>query len=319
MDTLQKIATAPAGSEIRWFEGPDGTPLRWYRHVPAGAEATVLFLQGRADFIKKNNELYHDLADAGWAVAAPEWRGQGLSGRLPADDRYYDRGHIDDFGTYLADLEAFARLLATEDVPQTLHLVAFSMGAMPGLMWLAAQPAAVTGATLLAPMVSPHTGKHKPWLVRMAGRYMTLSGRAGRFVPGRGHYGDEPAAEVIPRLTSDKDRFYAVHAHIAQNRDLRVGGPTWSWLLAAMDGGDRLTADKRIAGITIPTLFLLAEDDQLVRNEVSRTIAGAIPGARVEVVPGSKHDLLIEADAPRGFVIGRILGHLEATAAPRGT
>ena len=61
--------------------------------------------QGRGEFIEKYAvEVVGELLDRGYAVQALDWRGQGLSERPLADP---DKGHIDDFATYLDDFQAF--------------------------------------------------------------------------------------------------------------------------------------------------------------------------------------------------------------------
>ncbi len=65
----------------------------------------MVLLTGRGEFIEKYaTEVVGELLQRGFAVAALDWRGQGLSDRpLPE----HDAGHIDNFGTYVADLKLF--------------------------------------------------------------------------------------------------------------------------------------------------------------------------------------------------------------------
>src|SRR5215831_11847947 len=66
---------------------------------------TILLLTGRGEFIEKYaTEIAGELLGRGFAVLALDWRGQGLSDRLLADR---DKGHIDNFTTYMADLRLF--------------------------------------------------------------------------------------------------------------------------------------------------------------------------------------------------------------------
>ncbi len=61
---------------------PDGVNLRFARWAPpAGRKGTVVVLQGRAEYIEKYFETVRDLRARGFAVAAFDWRGQGLSDR----------------------------------------------------------------------------------------------------------------------------------------------------------------------------------------------------------------------------------------------
>ena len=74
-------------------------------NVPGTARGTVVVLTGRGEFIEKYaTEVVGELLGRGYAVIAMDWRGQGLSDR-PLADR--NKGHIDNFATYMADLRLF--------------------------------------------------------------------------------------------------------------------------------------------------------------------------------------------------------------------
>ena len=61
---------------------PDGVSLRFARwQPPAGRRGTVCIFQGRGEWIEKYFETVRDLRARGFAVAALDWRGQGLSDR----------------------------------------------------------------------------------------------------------------------------------------------------------------------------------------------------------------------------------------------
>ena len=61
--------------------------------------------------------------------------------------------------------------------------------------------------------------------------------------------------------------------------------------LAAIRGYD---VTERLPGIAAPTLLVYGEDDPAARPEVGQKIADAIPGARLEVIPGARHGITIE-------------------------
>jgi pimeloyl-ACP methyl ester carboxylesterase len=61
--------------------------------------------------------------------------------------------------------------------------------------------------------------------------------------------------------------------------------------LAAITGFD-LTG--RLPEITAPTLLIYGEDDPAARPAIGRRIADAIPGARLEVIPGARHGITVE-------------------------
>ena len=86
---------------------PDGVSLRFARWLPpAGRKGTVVILQGRGEWIEKYFETVRDLRARGFAVAALDWRGQGLSERMLSDRH---KGYVRDFAEYDSDLETFMR------------------------------------------------------------------------------------------------------------------------------------------------------------------------------------------------------------------
>src|SRR6476469_212144 len=93
----------------------DGVTLRFARWAPPpGRRGTVVLLQGRAEFIEKYFETVRDLRARGFAVAAFDWRGQGLSDRVLSDRR---KGYVRNFNEYQIDLETFVNDVVLPDCP----------------------------------------------------------------------------------------------------------------------------------------------------------------------------------------------------------
>src|ERR1700738_334711 len=87
-------------------------------NVPGTARGTVVVLTGRGEFVDKYaTEVVGELLGRGYAVIAMDWRGQGLSDR-PLADR--NKGHIDIFETYLADLRLFLDKIVAPAAPRPI-------------------------------------------------------------------------------------------------------------------------------------------------------------------------------------------------------
>src|SRR4051812_10073076 len=72
----------PAGATFGIWTAPDGWALRrmeWPRKGRAKRRGSLLFINGRGDFIEKYLEAYGHWHDLGWNVTAFDWRGQGGS------------------------------------------------------------------------------------------------------------------------------------------------------------------------------------------------------------------------------------------------
>src|ERR1700730_11344394 len=106
---------------------PDGVSLRFARWLPpAGRRGTVCIFQGRSEWIEKYFETVRDLRARGFAVAALDWRGQGLSDRALTDHR---KGYVRDFAEYDTDLETLMREIVLPDCPPPLFALGHSTGA----------------------------------------------------------------------------------------------------------------------------------------------------------------------------------------------
>ncbi len=106
---------------------PDGVSLRYARWLPpAGRRGTVCIFPGRSEWIEKYFETVRDLRARGFAVAALDWRGQGLSDRALGDRR---KGYVRDFAEYDIDLETFMREIVLPDCPPPIFALGHSTGA----------------------------------------------------------------------------------------------------------------------------------------------------------------------------------------------
>ena len=111
-----RLPGTPSRAGRRAFAGYDGAPLRL--RALAGRDARTrahrCLFSGRGEFIEKYFEVVADLRRRGFAVAAMDWRGQGLSQRGLANPR---KGHIADFSEYDHDLLRFMKDIVLPDCP----------------------------------------------------------------------------------------------------------------------------------------------------------------------------------------------------------
>jgi pimeloyl-ACP methyl ester carboxylesterase len=77
--------------------------------------------------------------------------------------------------------------------------------------------------------------------------------------------------------------------------------------------GMAIRPDRRgdLGKISVPTLVLVGEDDAITPPAVAKALAEAIPGARLEVIPGAGHMAPYENSAVSNAVILRFLESLE--------
>ena len=146
IDTPQN--PCPPGANIVGLRAADGVQLRAAYWRPEGIpRGTVALIQGRAEFIEKYYEVIGEILARGFAVAAFDWRGQGLSQRLLSERR---KGHVRRASDYRLDLEAFQRHLLAPDCPKPWFALAHSMGASALLDYAGSGPDAAPYERIVA-------------------------------------------------------------------------------------------------------------------------------------------------------------------------
>jgi len=104
-------APVPPGAEAAWLTARDGVRLRVALYPAANPRGSVVLSPGRTEPIEKYHEVIGELVSRGFTVLAHDWRGQGLSDRLAADDRRKGcangwRPFLDDFSRILSAYQA---------------------------------------------------------------------------------------------------------------------------------------------------------------------------------------------------------------------
>lgn len=145
-----------------YFKGADGKPVRYRQYVPVGpSRATVVFLNGRSEFIEKYDVLFsglhqypdgpaqpdETLADLPVTFVTLDHEGQGkLFGRIG--------GHIDDFNHYVNDVKRlFKTVPALRHHRQPVFLMAHSMGGLVATRFAQEHKNLVDGLMLSAPLL----------------------------------------------------------------------------------------------------------------------------------------------------------------------
>jgi lysophospholipase len=292
----------PEGMTFERWPARDGWALRRLRHLPATEpRGSLLFLGGRGDFLEKYLEALGHWHRIGWRIDGVDWRGQGGSGRMLDDPLIC---HLDSFDPLLDDLDAFIHEWRTE-TPSPHVAVAHSMGGHLLLRLLAERSAALDGAVLLAPMAGIVARPLPALAVRLLAAAAVAAGLRHRRV-WRGDAGN-----VGGRMTSCPDRQADKIWWKAHKPEIASGAPSWGWLKAALASIRRLEAAPGLQAIATPLLILASERDPVIDLAALRRLAAHLPGAALEILPGSGHELLREADRYRLPVIERIDGFLE--------
>ncbi|MBB4041059.1 lysophospholipase [Microvirga flocculans] len=275
----------------------DGIVLRAAYWMPETEEpqGTICLIQGRAEFIEKYFEVVGELLDRGFAVVAFDWRGQGLSGRQVGNAR---KGYVRRFSDFRHDLEAVRDQILVPRMPEPHFGLAHSMGGAIALnaayeSWLPFRRLVVT-----TPMIALSLVK-RTRLVAILMRILRLFGMGKMFVPG----GGETSISTLPfkgnRLTTDRVR-YARNAEAAHAIGAgAIGAPTVAWLDGAFRFMKRFADPRYAIRIRLPTLIVAAGEDPVCATPAIERFASRLKAGSVIVLPGARHEILMERDAIR--------------------
>lgn len=309
-----------------YFTAGDGTAIR-HAHWPAlggHRQGSILYLNGRTEFIEKTAEAYAILCRSGFDLWTFDWRGQGLSTRPLADP---EKGHVTDYQCYLDDLHQLITDVTdlTERQGKTIML-AHSMGGHIGLRYLHDHPGLFDAAVFSAPMfdISVNTAPLR-WMnatiIRLGyGEHYALGTRPFRFVynapddpSDNGRIDDYRAlSERFKILTHDAGRFMEIQRLIRDNRALALGGPTSDWLDATFRSINLTLAKGYAETIETPVLIIGGGQDKVVVTKRQETMARRLPNGEFRCFDQAAHELLVECDDVR-------LAFFEAFAAFTGS
>ncbi len=290
----------------------DGMILRAMRVPVARPKGTVVMLGGRGDFIERYFETARDLMQRGYCVAALDVRGQGGSPRL-LRSRY--RGHLRRFEDHDEDLRAFMTQVVLPDCPPPYYALGHSTGghillrALRDRTWF-------SKAIIIAPLIGIIYGHWPLPLVRLLVFLATRLGFGWMFVPGQERRPLASGDFAGNLLTSDRRRWNRDSAILDAAPELGLGGPTFSWLRAAMASTAMLKAKGPGDKLRAPVLIVAAGLDQVVDNEAIREFARRVPGVSLVFIREAMHEILIETDEVRAQLLAAFDAFIEGKSVP---
>ncbi len=333
-DQLQG-GTVPAAIEAFWrqrgqpgqISGQGGLTLATQRFLQpdrATEKGAIVLVSGRTESMLKYKEVVYDLFRNGWSVYIHDHRGQGLSEREPEVRDAPQKGHVNRFDDYVADLDTW---LSTQVLPAghaRRFLWAHSMGGAITARYLqSGRPsvAQVQAAVLSSPMLAvvgllPGLSAELFSCNLLAHSAVAL-GAASNWHWGGGPYRpadvqDNKYSRSAVRSQRMVDQAEAVPA-------TKLGSPTWGWVARSCDAAH--AARSEAAAVQTPLLLLVAGGDRIVLNDGAVSFCQRLAAARPDagcggpdggpvVIAGAQHELLIEGDARRSQAMGQALAFL---------
>lgn len=262
-------------------------------HAIANADdprGSIIFSPGRTEFIEKYLETAADFIDRGFNVLMVDPRGQGLSDRI-LDDKL--KSYIDDFQTYADDL-AFAATELGPLLPKPHIVMGHSMGGTIALQSVISGVISPSAVICSAPMLGlfdldTHIMK---WTIQ----FFSALGLSTKNLPFQKQRRGLPVPFNSNKLTSDKDRYRHWASYFQTTPRLRLGPPTYGWIVAALKS--MAYVNRNASELNIPCLIVAAGGDPIVDPKSNENFARNA-GGRFNVVPGAMHELFLERDIYR--------------------
>ncbi|MDH3658852.1 MAG: alpha/beta hydrolase [Alphaproteobacteria bacterium] len=312
LDELSARSDLPKPS-TGYLDAADGVRLR-YAHWPTPEktrQGTVLYLNGRTEFIEKTMAAYAILCRSGFDVWTFDWRGQGLSTRALADPQ---KGHITDYQLFLDDLhQVISELIDLPDGHGKTILLGHSMGGHLGLRYLHDHPGLFDAAAFSAPMIDiPVNGAP----LRALNAVIVGLGFGESYALGTGRFRpiyDNPSdpadngeledyrrlIDSFEALGSDARKRMEIERLVRDHPALALGGPTAAWLGATFRSINLTWTPGYAEAIETPVLMVSGGRDRVVIAARQEAMAKRLLNGRFHQIDKAAHELLVECDDVR--------------------
>lgn len=278
-----------------------GNTLAYLKAAHPSHDKAIFLVTGRVESYLRYKELIYDLYHAKYDVYCLDHLGQGLSDRVLEDEQ---RGHIEDFQHYVYDLVSFCEKIILPHNYKKRFALAHSMGGGVLAHSILLKPNLFNAIAFCAPMFGiniPLPEGVANTILSIAERYPSLR---DYYALGTGKWRALPF--IVNRLTHSKVRYEHNLALLEANPDLKMGGPTYHWVKECRAATKALR--ERAHEWQLPSIVLQAEDELLVCNASQRAfIEKCAYSPEFILVKNARHELLMETDEIRVFVIDNIL------------
>jgi len=299
---LDRWITRDGWENRRWtWPAPDDGPVR----------GSMIFQTGRGDFFEKYLESLTEWHAAGWNLTGFDWRGQSGSGRFLTDPTV---GHIDSFDPWVAELDEFVTQWRSE-TPGPHVLAAHSMGGHIAMRYLVDHRPGLDGAIFSAPMLKIVSKPMPERLAKFVARQFVRFGFGDQHAWQENERPSLPGSSRQKLLTHDFERYSDEVWWLNQNPELKIGPPSWKWLVSAYASSAAMFARGTFEAVTTPVLIVAAKNDKLVQSSAIYEAAKRLPDTELYMHDYAAHEVLRERDDMRAEFIVRIATFLDKRAA----
>jgi lysophospholipase len=293
----------------RWHACDGWDHRRWTWPAPADrpVRGSMVFQTGRGDIFEKYLETLAGWHAAGWNLTGFDWRGQSGSGRFLTDPTV---GHVVSFDPWIADLDEFVTAWRAE-TPGPHVIASHSMGGHLAMRYLVDHRPGLDGAIFSAPMLKVVSKPLPEKVAAFVARQFARFGFADQHAWQENERPSIPGSSRQKLLTHDLDRYADEAWWIGQKPELKIGPPSWQWLVAAYASSAAMFAPGTFERVTTPVLIVAAKKDRLVDSRAILQAARRLPDARLFMHDHAAHEVLRERDDMRDLFMAEIAAFLE--------
>lgn len=297
------VADGPEGGAAHWLTTSDGIRIRVAHWTVTDPIGTVIIFPGRTEFVEKYGDAAREFTQAGYAVCAIDWRGQGLADRMQPDRGL---GYVRDFADYQLDVTATLDHIGAIGLPEPHYLVGHSMGGCIGLRALhkgLSVKAAMFSAPMWGIMMSP---PQRPfaWAVTTIARALGVDARVAPGQTTQNYTATTSLAEN--KLTSDAEMWALMQEQLRKYPDLALGGPSMTWLSEALR---EMRTLEQMPSPATPCLTFLGTDEAIVTPARIHQHMAKWTNGELVIVQGGRHEVMLETPEIRRDVYDRTFAH----------
>ncbi|WP_117236422.1 alpha/beta fold hydrolase [Vibrio maerlii] len=278
----------------------DKVSLHWVKWHNPDHNKNLLVVNGRIECAEKYQELFYDLYQQGFNIYSYDHRGQGISDRL-TDNK--DIGHVGEFEDYLQDVRHLVKLFGLSSETDN-YILAHSMGGCIATRYVQTTPNHPFKAlSVSAPMYGVNLSPLMKPVAMMIAQLLTAFHAKPAYAPGHKPYYRKPFEGNY--LSSCEIRYCWFRDLYEQKPEIRIGGPSTRWVWQGLMAAKQCIQQTR--QVKIPLLLMQAEADEIVSNQAQNQFINKLmktnSASRLEVLTGSRHELLFERDTIRNLTL----------------
>lgn len=291
----------------RFFEGAEKVKIHYSTFFTNPSSQTCLvILPGRSEPLLKYAEVVHSLEEKNpgkFAFYLMDHRGQGYSYRMIKGVENSERGHVDNFDNYVADLRTFMDTIVSKRDCKQKFLLAHSLGAGIGIAFMQEYPEVFDRAALSSPMLKIQTKPYKYGLARTIVLAQMAIGKGKSFSIGQKPYNSDSKFEDNTFTTSEA-RFNMTKQTFKDHPETKLGGVTNGWLNEVMKATRKIR--KHYDEITIPVHMFHAGIETYSEPSEMVRFCDKAPHCTRTFFPESKHEVMMDRDVHRDVVMAEV-------------